>query len=100
MRIGANQADFVVCGAHRGRQYAVNAVYGTVKSDLADSALAGVAAFEEGGTAAKEQYDVLLDKGRDLVESAADLIRERPIAAFGTAFAAGWIIAKLARSGK
>jgi len=72
----------------------------TVKSDLADSAMAGVAAFEEGGTAAKEQYDVLLDKGRDLVESAADLIRERPIAAFGTAFAAGWIIAKLARSGK
>ncbi len=70
----------------------------TVKSDLADSAMAGVAAFEEGGTAAKEQYDVLLDKGRDLVESAADLIRERPIAAFGTAFAAGWIIAKLARS--
>ena len=44
-----------------------------VKSDLADSALAGI--------------------------TAAELIRERPIASFGAAFAAGWIIAKLARSG-
>ena len=54
--------------------------------------MAGLAAVEEGQAAAKEQYDVLLDKGRDLVDSAADLIRERPIAAFGTAFAAGWML--------
>ena len=27
----------------------------------------------------------------------ADKIRERPLASFGVAFAAGWIIAKLAR---
>ncbi|HRO26208.1 MAG TPA: hypothetical protein PK743_03870 [Luteimonas sp.] len=70
-----------------------------VKADLADSALAGIAALEEGGGAAKEQVDALMDKGRDLIDSAADLIRERPIASFGVAFAAGWIIAKLARSG-
>ena len=38
-----------------------------------------------------------MEKGQDLVESAADLIRERPLASFGVAFAAGWIIAKLAR---
>ena len=68
-----------------------------LKADLADSALAGIDALEEGGAAAGEQVDVLLDKGRDLIDSAADLIRERPIAAFGAAFAAGWIIAKLAR---
>ena len=72
-----------------------------VKADLADSALAGIAAFEEGGAAAKEQMDALMDKGRDLIDSAADLIRERPIASFGVAFAAGFVIAKLARgSGK
>ncbi|NYZ61796.1 hypothetical protein [Luteimonas deserti] len=70
----------------------------TVKSDLADSAMAGLAAVEEGQAAAKEQYDVLMDKSRDLIDSAADLIRERPIASFGVAFATGWIIAKLARS--
>lgn len=70
-----------------------------VKADLADGALAGLAALEEGGAAAGEQVDQLMDKGRDLIDSAADLIRERPIASFGAAFAAGWIIAKLARSG-
>ena len=70
-----------------------------LKADFADGALAGLAALEEGGAAAGEQVDVLLDKGRDLIDSAADLIRERPIASFGAAFAAGWIIAKLARSG-
>ncbi len=69
-----------------------------VKSELADSALAGLAAAEESGAAAKEQVDVLLDKGRDLIDSAADLIRERPLASFGVAFAAGWLIAKLASS--
>ena len=44
--------------------------------------------------------DVLMEKGRDLIDSAADLIRERPLAAFGVAFAAGWIISRLGRSEK
>ena len=70
-----------------------------VKADLADGALSGLSAFESLGEAGREQLDQVLDKGRDLVDSAADLIRERPIASFGVAFAAGWIIAKLARSG-
>jgi ElaB/YqjD/DUF883 family membrane-anchored ribosome-binding protein len=70
-----------------------------LKSDLADGALAGLAALESAGAATGEQVDQLLDKGRDLIDSAADLIRERPLASFGMAFAAGWIIAKLARSG-
>lgn len=70
-----------------------------VKADLADGALAGIAAAENAGGAAREQVDALMDKGRDLIDSAAELIRERPIASFGVAFAAGWIIAKLARSG-
>ena len=69
-----------------------------VKSELADSALAGIAALEQAGAASREQVDALMDKGRDLVDSAADLIRERPLASFGVAFATGWIIAKLARS--
>ena len=70
-----------------------------VKAELADGALSGLAAAEHGGAAAMEQVDQLMDKGRDLIDSAADLIRERPLASFGMAFAAGWIIAKLARSG-
>ena len=69
-----------------------------MKSELADGALAGLAALENAGAASKEQVDALMDKGRDLIESASDLIRERPLASFGMAFAAGWIISKLARS--
>ena len=70
-----------------------------MKAELADGALAGLEAAGHAGAASMEQVDALVDKGRDLVESAADLIRERPLASFGVAFAAGWIIAKLARGG-
>lgn len=70
-----------------------------VKSTLADGALAGINALEGGAVVAGEQVDVLMEKGRDLIESAAELVRERPLASFGIAFATGWIIAKLARSG-
>ena len=72
----------------------------TMKAELADSALAGIAAAEALPPATREQVDALMDKGRDLVDSAAELIRERPLASFGVAFAAGWIIAKLGRSGE
>lgn len=68
-----------------------------MKSELADSALSGIAAAENLGAASREQMDALMDKGRDLIESASDLVRERPLASFGVAFAAGFIIAKLAR---
>lgn len=70
-----------------------------VKTELSDSALAGLSAAEAGGAVAKEQMDALVDKGKDLLDSAAGLIREKPLAAFGVAFAAGWLIAKLARGG-
>jgi ElaB/YqjD/DUF883 family membrane-anchored ribosome-binding protein len=70
-----------------------------MKAELADGALEGIAAAESLGAASREQVDALMEKGRDLVDSAAELIRERPLASFGVAFAAGWIIAKLARGG-
>lgn len=68
-----------------------------VRSELAEGGLAGLAAAELGGEAAREQMDALMDKGRDLVDSAAELIRERPLASFGVAFAAGWLVAALSR---
>ena len=71
-----------------------------VKSELADGALSGLSAAEHLSGAAGEQVDALVEKGRDLIDSAAELIRERPLAAFGVAFAAGWIISKLGRSEK
>jgi ElaB/YqjD/DUF883 family membrane-anchored ribosome-binding protein len=68
-----------------------------VKAELAETGLSGLAAAEFGGDAAREQMDALMDKGRDLVDSAAELIRERPLASFGVAFAAGWLVAALTR---
>lgn len=99
LRQAATDAGDAVRGATAAAGDEVRLGKANLKADLADSALAGIAALEEGGAAAGEQVDQLLDKGRDLIDSAADLIRERPIASFGVAFAAGWIIAKLARSG-
>ena len=71
-----------------------------VKAELADGALSGIAALEQAGAASREQMDALMDKGRDLVDSAAELIRERPLASFGVAFAAGWLVAALSRRDK
>ncbi len=71
-----------------------------LKADLADSAIASLAAAEVAGGAAREQVDVLMDKGRDLIDSASELIRERPLVSFGVAFATGWVLAKLARGSK
>ena len=71
-----------------------------LKSELADGAIATLNAASALGGATGEQVDVLMDTGRDLIDSAAELIRERPLAAFGMAFAAGWIISKLGRSEK
>ena len=69
-----------------------------MKAELAQGALSGINAAEHLGGAAGEQMDVLMDKGRDLLDSAAELIRERPLAAFGVAFAAGWLLSRLGRS--
>lgn len=71
-----------------------------VKAELADGTVAGISAAEHLGGAASEQMNALMDKSRDLLDSAAELIRERPLVAFGAAFAAGWIISKLGRGDK
>ena len=100
LKEAASQAGTAVKGAASAAGEEMRLGKAQVKSELADGALAGIAALEQAGAASREQMDALMDKGRDLIDSAAELIRERPIASFGVAFATGWIIAKLARSGK
>jgi ElaB/YqjD/DUF883 family membrane-anchored ribosome-binding protein len=100
IKSAASQAGSAVKGAASAAGEEMRLGKAQVKSELADGALAGIAALEQAGAASREQMDALMDKGRDLVDSAAELIRERPIASFGVAFATGWIIAKLARSGR
>ena len=98
LKSAASAAGSAVKGAAGAATDELRLGKANLKAELSDSALSGLAAAELGGAAAKEQMDALMDKGKDLVDSAADLIRERPLASFGVAFAAGWIIAKLARS--
>jgi len=99
LKSAASAASEAVRGAASAAGDELRLGKANVKAELSDSALSGLAAAEVGGAAAKEQMDALMDKGRDLLDSASELIRERPLASFGVAFAAGWIIAKLARSG-
>jgi len=99
LKTAASAASDAIRGAAGSAGEELRLGKATVKAELADGALSGLAAAESGGAAAMEQVDVLMDKGRDLIDSAAGLIRERPLASFGVAFASGWIIAKLARSG-
>jgi ElaB/YqjD/DUF883 family membrane-anchored ribosome-binding protein len=99
LKSAANAAGSAIKGATGAAGDELRIGKANVKAELSDTALSGLAAAEFGGAAAKEQVDALMDKGKDLVDSAAELIRERPLASFGVAFAAGWLIAKLANSG-
>jgi len=97
LKTAAGAASEAVRGAASAAGEELRLGKANVKAELADTALAGLAAAELGGEAAREQVDALLDKGRDLLDSASDLIRERPLASFGVAFAAGWLVAALSR---
>jgi ElaB/YqjD/DUF883 family membrane-anchored ribosome-binding protein len=98
LKTAATVAGQTLKGAAGAAGSELKAGKAVIGAELSDTALAGKAAAASGSQAAKEQMDVLMLKGRDLVDSASALIRERPLAAFGVAFATGWIISKLGRS--
>jgi len=100
LKQAAGHAGVAVKGAASAAGEEMRLGKANVKSELAESALSGIAAAEQATAAGREQVDALMDKGRDLLDSASELIRERPLASFGVAFATGWIIAKLARNDK
>lgn len=100
LKQAAHDAGDAVRGAGRAAGDELNLGRANLKGDFADSALSGIAAAESMGAASREQMDALMEKGQDLFDSAADLIRERPLASFGAAFAAGWLISRLGRSSK
>lgn len=63
----------------------------------ADAVEEGVAAAKEAGAVLDEKLEGLLDQGKELLGQAEEMIRTRPWTAFGAAFAAGYVIAKLSR---
>ena len=63
-----------------------------------DEALeAGAAAASEARAEINEQLEGLMEQGRGMLNQAEDLIRSKPLASFGVAFAAGYLIAALTR---
>ena len=58
---------------------------------------AGAAAAREARLEIDDKLQSLLDKGREMLGDAEQLIRDRPLPAFGVAFAAGYLLAALTR---
>ena len=69
----------------------------SVTDPLHDAAAAGRHAASDVKAAAGAEVDRIKEKSRDLWDSAEGVIREHPVAAFGAAFAVGWLIARLGR---
>ncbi len=65
-----------------------------VRESLHEAGSAGVEALRAGTS---PELDHLLNKGREFSASAEALIRARPVAAFGTALVAGYLLARILR---
>ncbi|KFL36451.1 hypothetical protein [Arenimonas donghaensis] len=68
-----------------------------LKTGVNEALEAGAAAAQEARAELDEKLQGLLDQGRGMLNQAEDLIRSKPLASFGVAFAAGYLIAALTR---
>lgn len=68
-----------------------------LKSGVNEALEAGAAAASEARAEINEQLEGLLEQGRGMLNQAEDLIRSKPLASFGVAFAAGYLVAALTR---
>lgn len=68
-----------------------------LKSGVAEAVDAGAAAAREAKAELDERLEGLLEQGKGLMTQAEDLIRSKPLASFGVAFAAGYLVAALTR---
>ncbi len=65
--------------------------------ELSEAARSGADLAHEARGAAGEQIDHALSKGRVLLQSAQDLVREHPLASVGVVFAAGLLLSRMGR---
>ncbi|KFN50139.1 hypothetical protein [Arenimonas composti] len=68
-----------------------------LKAGVGEAVDAAGAAAREAKAELDEKMQALLDQGREMLGQAEDLIRSRPLASFGVAFAAGYLVAALTR---
>lgn len=68
-----------------------------LKSGVTDAFDATAAAASEAKAEIEDKLQGLLDQGKGMLTQAEDLIRSKPLASFGVAFAAGYLVAALTR---
>ena len=68
-----------------------------LKSGVTDALDASAIAAREAKAELDEKLQGLLDQGKGMLTQAEDLIRSKPLASFGVAFAAGYLVAALTR---
>ncbi len=68
-----------------------------IQDGAAEAMDAGLAAAREAKAEIDEKLHGLLDQGKAMLGQAEDLIRSKPLASFGVAFAAGYLVAALTR---
>lgn len=68
-----------------------------LRSGVTEAIDAGAAAAREARLEIDDKLQGLLEKGREMLGDAEDLIRSKPLASFGVAFAAGYLLAALTR---
>jgi len=68
-----------------------------LKTGVHEALDAGAAAAREAKAELDEKLQGLLDQGKGMLTQAEDLIRSKPLASFGVAFAAGYLVAALTR---
>lgn len=68
-----------------------------LKAGAAEALESGAAAAAEARAELDAKLQGLLDQGKGLMAQAEDLIRSKPLASFGIAFAAGYLVAALTR---
>ena len=66
-------------------------------SGVTEAIDAGAAAAREARLELDDKLQDLVDKGRAMLGDAEELIRSKPLASFGVAFAAGYLLAALTR---
>ena len=97
-QIDAADAEFEVAASHLdAAKENLGDARDALKSGVTDALGATAAAANEAKAEIEEKIQGLLDQGKGMLVQAEDLIRSKPLASFGVAFAAGYLVAALTR---
>ena len=96
--IEAADAEFEAVGSHLdAAKENLGEARDALKSGVSDALGATAAAANDATAEIADKIPGLLDPGKGMLVQAEDLIRSKPLASFGVAFAAGYLVAALTR---